>query len=220
MGYAVAMSARILFVPAGIILLFVTAPWLRADEVDMENGDRYFGTVLSMSADTVVLKSDILGVLNVPRKKVASLAFDNNANAPKTATAAGPASGSTNLPADMPSAILPDTKLDLSASLRNLGANTNFIGQIREQLLAGNPGAASNYDALVGSLINGTLNLEDLRREAQSSVVQLRELKRDLGPEAAGSIDAYLQVLDNFLKETDPQPASAAPAPRPKPPAH
>jgi len=219
MSYAFAMSARMLSVPAGLILLFVTAHWLRADEVNMENGDRYFGTVLSVSAETVVLKSEILGVLNVPRKKVASLAFGNDATAPKTATAAAPTSGSTNLPAGTPPAILPDTKMDLSAALRDLGTNTNFIGQIREQFLADNPGAASNYDALVGSLINGTLNLEDLRREARSSVAQLRELKRDLGPEAASSIDAYLEVLDNFLKETDTQPASAAPALQPKTPA-
>jgi hypothetical protein len=69
---------------------------------------------------------------------------------------------------------------------------------------------------MVNGLMSGELNLNDLRREAKSSADQLRELKRDLGPEAGESIDAYLGVLDNFLKETAAEPARATPAPQPK----
>jgi hypothetical protein len=54
------------------------------------------------------------------------------------------------------------------------------------------------------------VNLNDLRQQAQASAEQLRELKRDL-PEAGDSLDAYLQVLDSFLKETANEPAGAAP---------
>jgi len=64
--------------------------------------------------------------------------------------------------------------------------------------------------------MSGELNLNDLRREAKSSADQLRELKRDLGSEAGDSIDAYLGVLDNFLKETAAEPTNATPAPQPK----
>jgi hypothetical protein len=207
------MNARFLFVRIGIILLFVAAPWLRADEVAMKNGDRYFGRVLSVTADTVVLESEILGVINVPRKKVTSLALGTNAAAPKTPAGVAADSVLTNLPAP-PSAVLANTSAVLSAAFRNLGANTNFILQIRQQFLAGNPGAASNYDALVGSLINGTMDMDDLRREAQSAAEQLRELKRALGPQAGGSFDPYLEELDNFLKETAGGPPDAVPAPK------
>jgi hypothetical protein len=217
MGYSHAMNMRFLLAPVGMIFIFASAFRLRADEVNMQNGDRYFGKVLSVSADTVVLESEILGVINVPRKKVASLAVGNGASAPKTATDAAPASASANLLATAPSAIPADTNLDLSASFRGLGANTNFIGQIRRQLLAGNPGAASNYDEMVSGLLNGTLNVDDLRREAQSAAEQLRELKRDLGPQAGSSFDSYLEVLDNFLNETATGPTNAVPAPPPKP---
>jgi hypothetical protein len=113
-----------------------------------------------------------------------------------------------------PAAALANTNLDLSAAFRNLGANTNFIGQIRQQVLAGNPEAASNYDEMVSGLMTGNLNMDDLRREAKSSADQLRQLKRDLGPDAGDSVDAYLSVLDNFLKETDAKPVNAAPAPK------
>lgn len=76
MGYSPVMRARTLIASTGVIILFILAPRLRADEVDMQNGDRYFGTVLSVSADTVVVKSDMLGVINVPRKQVANLIIE------------------------------------------------------------------------------------------------------------------------------------------------
>jgi hypothetical protein len=197
-----------------MIFMFVAAPRLRADLVEMQNGDRYSGKVLSVSADTVVLESGVLGKINVPRKKVATLMIGANAATLNTATNVARVFVSTNLPTAASSAALANTNVDLSAAFRNLGANTNFVGQIRQQMLAGSPEAASNYDELVNGLMSGELNLNDLRREAKSSADQLRQLKRDLGPEAGDSIDAYLGVLDNFLKETAAEPASATLQPK------
>ena len=150
----------------------------------MLNGDRYSGRVLSVTADTVVLQSEVLGKINVPRKKVANLAFGTNAAAPNAATNAARLSAPTNLPTAASFAALANTNADLSAALRHPGANTNFVRQIREQLLAGSPEAASKYDELVNGLMTGELNLNDIRREAKSSADQLRALKRDLGSEA------------------------------------
>lgn len=214
------MRTKLLFVASGIFFIFVAAPLLRADQVEMQNGDRYFGKVLSVSADTVVLESEVLGKINVPRKKIASLAIGTNAAAPKAATNVMRVFAPTNLATAAPLAALANTNADLSAAFRNLGANTNFIRQIREQMLAGSPEAASHYDELVNGLMSGKLNLDDLRREAKSSADQLRALKRDLGPEAGDSLDAYLDVLDNFLKETVAGPMSATPALQPKTQVH
>ena len=203
------MRTKLLFVSFGIVFLFFAAPWLRADQVEMQNGDRYSGKVLSLSADTVTLESEVLGKITVPRKKVASLAFGTNATAD-----VAPVSVPVNPPATSAPAAQAGTNTDLSNALRNLGANTNFIGQIRGQMLAGNADAASNYDKMIGDLMSGKLNLEDLRRQAKSSADQLRDLKRDLGPDAGDSFDAYLDVLDNFLKETAAEPTNATPAPQ------
>jgi len=211
MGYFPAMRVYLLLVTSGLIFIFVAALVLRADEVDMQNGDRYFGRVSSVSADTLVLESDVLGKINIPRKKVTNVAFST--------TAVVPASVSTNPPATGSSATLENTNVDLSAAFHNLGANTNFVGQIRQQLLAGNPGAASNYDEMVSGLMSGTMNMDDLRRQAQSAADQLREMKREAGSQADPSIDAYLEVLDNFLKETDVTPANAIFTPPPRTPA-
>jgi len=190
--------------------MFVAVSQTRADLVEMQNGDRYAGKVLSVSVDTVVLESEVLGKINVPRKKVANLAFGTNAATPKTAANPARVPVSANLPAAIPAAALANTNVDLSASLRQLGANTNFVGQIRQQMLAGSPEAAGKYDEMVNDLMSGKLDLNDLRREAKSSADQLREMKRELGSEAGDSIDTYLVVLDDFLKETDAGTTNAA----------
>ena len=212
------MRFKLPFVLVGMILTCAAAPRLHADEVDMQNGDRYSGKVLSVSADTVVLESEVLGKISVPRKKVAGLTLGMTTAAPKPATNVARVAVSTNLPAAMPTVALANTNMDLSAAFRDLGANTNFIGLIRQQFLADNPEASSNYDELLGGLMSGKLSLADLRRQAKSSADQLRQLKRDLGPDAGDSLDAYLSVLDNFLKETADAPAGATPAPKPQAP--
>jgi hypothetical protein len=214
------MRARFLNVAATAIFLFIIAAGLRADQLVMTNGDRYFGKVLSVSADTVVWDSEILGKITVPRNKVSGLAFGTNAGAPATAPNATQVSVPAIPPVAAPRRTSTNTNVDFSAALRSLGADTNFIRQVREQMLGGNPEAAGKFDLLVNGLISGKLNLEDIRREAKSSADQLRALKRDLGPEADDSLDAYLDILDSFLKQTVPAPAGSAPVSPPINQAH
>ena len=200
------MRTKLLIVCAGIISCFTAVSSLRADVLEMQNGDRYCGKVLSVSADTVVLNSEILGQINVPRNKVVSLKF--------TASAAGLQPGASSeqpglkdLPPVPASVAVANTNADLSAALRQLGGDTNFIGQIRQQMLAGSPEAGAKFDETVNGLMSGQINVNDLRRQAQSSAEQLRELKRELGPDADESLDAYLKVLDAFVNETAAGPA-------------
>jgi len=206
------MRFRLHFVATGMTCLFLAAPGLRADQSDMQNGDRYAGKVLSVSGDTVVLESDVLGKITVPRQKVAGLAFGTNAAALAAAIHLAPVPALTNQSPAVASAAWANTNTDLSAAFRQLGANTNFIGQIREQMLGGNPQAGGKYDEMVGGLMSGKLDMNDLRREAKSSADQLRALKLELGPDADSSLDGYLDVLDNFLKETSGAPTNAAPS--------
>lgn len=212
------MKTKHLSAASGMVFLFMAGTLLRADQVEMQNGDRYTGKVLSVTADTVVLESEVLGKLNVPRKNVANLVFGANPVVPKTATNFARISGLTNLSAAIAVNRSANTNADLSVAFRNLGANTNFVQNIREQMLRDSPAAASKYDDMVHGLMSGKLNLNDLRREAKSSADQLRALKRELGPEVGDSLDTYLEVLDGFLKENAAEPASTAPVPRPKPP--
>ena len=64
-----------LFIFTGLVTSFIASSGLRADVLEMQNGDRYSGKVLSVSADIVVLNSEILGKINVPRNKVVGVKF-------------------------------------------------------------------------------------------------------------------------------------------------
>lgn len=199
-----------MFTWSGMILLLIAAPGLRADVLEMQNGDRYSGKVVSVSPDTVVLNSEVAGKITVPRNKVASLSFGTNAVALKASGNLALPVSTNLLPATAPATAM-NTNVDLPAAFRQSGADTNFVGQIRRQMLAGNPEAARKYDEMVSGLLSGQLNVSDVRRQAQAAAAQLRELKRQLGPDADESFDGYLQVLDSFIKETAPGPADAAP---------
>ncbi|HZM04079.1 MAG TPA: hypothetical protein VFC44_13795 [Candidatus Saccharimonadales bacterium] len=166
-----------------LAVLFFCGPGLRADQIEMQNGDHYSGKVISMTADTVVLESDVLGKINVPRAKVGTLHLSPSAPviAPKTPATATP---------------------DIAAALRQLGANTNFIEQIRRQFLQGaGPEANAKYDEMIGGLMSGKLDMNTLRKEAKSAADQLRSLKSQ-GDNMGGLLDTYLSILDSFLKES------------------
>ena len=202
MRYTFAMRPSILFVALGTIFMFDAALRLPADQVEMQNGDRFSGKVLSVSADTVVLQSETLGRITVPRKKVAGLAFGTNTLASAVAGNIPRLSAPTNFPPAAALTVPATTNMDLSAALNRPGMDTNFIRQIRDQMLGGNPAAAGKFDEMVGGLMSGSLNLDDLRREAKTAADQIRELKHELGPEAGDALDGYLAQLNSFLKET------------------
>jgi hypothetical protein len=196
------MRTPVCLAASALFVLILAAAGLRADQLQMQNGDRYTGKILSMSSNSIVLESDALGKVTLPRDKVSLLMFGTAA-----ATNASPATRVVTTPSPNAAA----TNADLVAAFRNLGANTNFIQQVRQQMLTGaDPAANQKYDQLVNGLMSGSMNLGDLRNEAKASIDQINQLKRELGPQADDSLDSYLSILQNFVNETESAPASAA----------
>src|SRR5438034_631656 len=66
--------------------------WLRADQVEMQNGDRYRGTVLSLDTNTLVLRSAVLGTVNLARGQVALITLGSGGatNFTRAASATNP----------------------------------------------------------------------------------------------------------------------------------
>jgi hypothetical protein len=182
--------------PLAIFVLALSAAGLRADVLQMQNGDRYAGKILSVNSNSIVLQSEVLGEITVPRGKVSNIQFGAAAvsHTPATSNAAPAVAG---------------TNADLSAAFRSLGADTNFIGQVRQQLLAGSPEANQKYDQMVGDLMSGKMNLSDLRNQARTSIEQINQLKKELGPDAGDSLDGYLEILENFVNDTASESPSA-----------
>lgn len=169
----------------------LAATSLRADQVTMLNGDRYVGSVVSLNADALVLRSEVLGTVRLPRAQVAviTLGAQPQPIAPGLNTA-------TNAAATPPSAA---------------AADTNLLQQLQSQFL-GEDGAAARqqFNSLLSGYLSGKLNVNDIRAQAQSAAEQIKKLKGELGSDASGALDTYLSVLQRFLAET---PAAEAPAP-------
>ena len=116
-----------LFFFSGLAVGLFVASQVRGDQLEMQNGDRYFGKVLSVSADNVVLESEVLGKVNVPRKKVLSLTFGASAAAPAASSIAAPLSLPANIPTAMSTASLLRTNADLSGTARCAWVNDHGL---------------------------------------------------------------------------------------------
>jgi hypothetical protein len=186
-------------------LFLVSAPVAQADQIIMQNGDHVSGSVLSITPDTVVLQSDVLGQVKLPRNKVSAI------NLGSSITMA-PSAPVTNNSAP---ALVRQSASAATNMFQQLGADTNLVQQIRQQFLAdAGPQANGKFDELLTGLMSGKMDMNDLRAQAKSAADQLRAMKKDMGGESSETLDAYLSVLDNFLAQSAP-PATTAPAPLP-----
>jgi len=181
-------------------IAFVTswqAGLLRADQVVMQNGDIYNGTVLSVTTGELVLNNENLGKISIPRSKVAAINF-----AQKPSTPARQLTSSLSSPS--PTNVAPD----LDGMLRGIKYDTNLVQQVQAQILgAADPKATANFSQMLDDLSTGKMDLKSLRAQAQSTADQLQDLKKGLGPDAGDEIDGYLAILTNFLQETAPPAA-------------
>lgn len=165
------------------------------DEVWMRNGDRLSGEVLSLTTNVLVVRSAVLGRVNLLRCDVASIQL---AAAATHIPALPASSGSAGAGAA--------TASGLAGGLLQLSPNDPAISDVRSQLLnnAG-PEATKQFNDLLGGLMTGKLGVDDIRAQAQSVAAQARAMKKDLGNDpSAAAIDSYLEILDQFLQQTAP----------------
>ncbi|MGO8700925.1 MAG: hypothetical protein ACLQVY_24810 [Limisphaerales bacterium] len=105
-------------------LLALAALPVLADQVEMQNGDRYTGRVLSLSDNCVVLQNEILGRITLPRSKITLLSVGSAA--PTAAAVGSPAaslataSGTNRALASPKSIIITNGDADLAGAGRRL----------------------------------------------------------------------------------------------------
>jgi len=172
-----------------------------ADQIEMRNGDHYVGKVLALTNQTLVLQSDVLGVLRLPQASISTIAF-------------GPKIATTNaVHGALPGA---NSNSDLSAAVRNLNADSGAADQVKQQFLSGaDPAAKAKFDSTLNDLMTGKMSMADLQGQARSAANTLRELKKQLGSESDPTLDGYLAVLESFLREAPvsvPGSTNSAPA--------
>ena len=189
-----AVGSRILV--AALVLCPV--PFLRADQVAMQNGDKYNGNVLSVTTSAVVLQNDNLGRVTLARSNIVGISFGKAA-----AKGSSPVTSSPGIRIGQPVTAQTNAGLDLPSALRGIRDQTNLIQQVQSQFLdSASPNATSKFNEFIKGLGTGEIDLNGLRAEAQSAADQLRSLKKDVGPDSSGAMDSYLAILDSFLQET------------------
>jgi hypothetical protein len=180
------------------VCLSLTVAASAADLVEMKNGDRYSGEVLSLTAGELTLQNDNLGIIRLSRTNLARISF-------ATST---PASTTTN------------TADALTRQIQDQGIDSVLIRQVQQQFLgAAGPEANAKFNSLVQGLVSGTTTVEDIRVEARNAVNQIRALQGDLGDETGGYLDGYLTILESFLNATDSARAPSQNARTSPPPA-
>jgi len=195
-----------------IIPLMLACAVLRAEQIEMQNGDRYNARVVSMNNDSIVIQSDVLGTVKLARSKVANISMGTAASSSAVAT--------TQTPRAQTAAATPvvSPTNDLSTAVRQLATQTNLIEEVQNQYLTGaDPAVKAKFNELLGGLAAGTINVNDLRAQAKSAAEQLRAMKKELGGGADDALDGYLAVLDGFLQESATTQTSATQATTPAP---
>jgi len=172
----------------------------RADIVNVVNGDRFVGFVELVNTAEVHLKSDTLGLVKIPRLKVQSIYFGTN-----QPPAAGIASAQK-------------AEKEIAAGL----FDAKDVEKVQGDFLAtAGPEANAMFKDLIQGLAQGKLNQDDIRKQAEQSLKELKELQAELGEEADNPIVAnYAAILERYIKQGSTNGAKATvpkPAPVPKP---
>ena len=204
------------------MLLLVCLAKARGDEIETVNGDRYVGRFVALGAQTITVESDVLGTVKLPREKVAVIRFSRiqSAGATNSMNALPPLLHS-NVPPRVQGMSGSNPNADLSAVLKQISRGSNLVQQVQQQILGGaGPEAQAKFNDLLGGLLSGKMDLNDLRLEARSTLAQARNGRKELGEDAGSSLDGYLAILEGFLKETEPATSatnSSGPRPSPQP---
>jgi len=175
------------------------------DQVETVTGDRYVGRVLSLGKDTLVLQSEILGTLKLPRAQVANITLGSQSVTTTNGMRLAPdASTRPKVALKASQTTSTNNTAQFDAMIRQLGPNSNVISKVQEQFLAGaGPEAQGKFNELVSGLLSGKLGVNELRTEAKHTLDQAKAAQKELG-DGGGSLDSYLSILEGFLKETAP----------------
>ncbi len=206
---------------AGLIVLLGIGQ-ARADTLVLTNGDIVSGAVVSMDQATVQLKSDLLGLVKIPRDRVAKINLREIASKPVTAAVG---TNSTNHSAAPPARTLNNVRTNRADAavqqLRQQGVDPKVMNQIQQQVLGdSSPEANRLFNEMVGGLMSGSLTADDIRAQARKAINDINAAKSDLGDDdAIGELlNGYLGLLQNFVQDGDqPAPPAGKPAVTPPP---
>jgi hypothetical protein len=174
--------------------LMTCALSLRADVLSLSNGDRFVGSIELVNATEVHIKSEVLGLMKVPRAKVVSIYFGTNQPAATSIVGERDAS-------------IPGLKLDAKA-----------VEKVQDDFLAtAGPEANAMFKDLIQGLTSGKLSVDDIRDQARASLEELKDLQKEIGDDGDNPLlQSYVGILQNFINKGSTNRAKTVP-PKGKP---
>jgi hypothetical protein len=217
-----------------LVLVTSAALPLWADTVELANGERLQGKVLSLDAQKLEIESESLGKLTVPREKVAAIALGDRklpAAAAPAPIGAGTAPAAPSLTGELERLLggakgggtpAPQSLEEILKQLQGEGTTPEQLGNLKDMKdlqkampLLANPDVQAYFNKTVGGLMTGKLSVEDVRQEAIRVRQELKEAVKDLGPETEQAVGMYLRILDHFIQDAAPKSKSGDSETRP-----
>jgi hypothetical protein len=78
------------------------------------------------------------------------------------------------------------------------------------------PEARKYFDEKAGGLLRGDISVQDIRKDAIKARDELKKATKGLGPEVDQALGGYLNILENFIRETEPAADASAKPPENK----
>jgi hypothetical protein len=203
-----------------LVALVAQSSQLRADTIELVNGDLLHGKVVSLDDRELRLVSDIHGAVIIDRDKVAAIGLgERKLTPPPVADVAAPAgndpvvrrtmtvNGRPTVTATVP--LTPAPTQDIVRQLRAQGLSAENITELQKALpLLKEPGAKKYFDDTVKGLAEGSINVDNVRKDAIRAREEYRKTAKNLGPDGEKTLDqalgGYLQILDKFIRDTEP----------------
>lgn len=176
-----------------LAVLMASGGAARADLLTIINGDRYHGAIELVNDKEVHLKSEILGLIKIPRAKVSAIQFgDVKAAETKPAAATTTTSG------------------------KELVFDPKAIEKVQQEFLGtATPEANDMFAEMLQGLSSGKINVEDIRTQARETLQQLKELQSELGEEADNPLlSTYSAILERFVRAGGTNAPSTKSAPK------
>ncbi len=216
------MNNRISLSVLACVALAVCMCSASAETIELKNGDKFSGKVISVDATNVILENEILGRVKIPRAKIVAIFLGEQASRPETKDFPKPDKN----PDEVIKRVLesagkfsPDsikgkgskTPADVVRELQTKGIDPQELSGIYQKLpLLAVPGVKKYFNDKVTGLASGRLNLQDIRKDAVKARDGLKDLQKDLGPDGK-ALEGYLSILNAFIDQTTPPKNDKAP---------
>jgi hypothetical protein len=201
-----------------VVLSFVS---LHAEVIQLNSGETIHGKLLSVNDKTLKIRHEIFGDMEIPRDKVLAIVLgqlsdgklvkpdgtDAEPETPKQVIdrLVNKEFGPKTVEQLEQGAKRQSTPQDAVDQLRREGVDPRLTDQLHLMLPGfGAPEVQDYFNGKVSGLMDGSVTLQDIRKDAINARDQLNEIMEDLGPDAA-ALQGYFSILDNFIKKTAPE---------------